>query len=285
VDFATAFNGSIDWTYINGPAWQLDPWSQWVKARPGRNLSYAIAMFPQNIGGSLASCAAGQYDAHYRTLASNLASRGLLSAYLRPGWEMDGNWYPWSAPAGSGKEASFAGCFRRVVQVMRQAQPANQWKFVFNPTDIAWPNATYLEALWPGEAYVDVVGVDSYDQSWWPNTYPYPSTCDAACRLQRQKTAWSHRVSRLNTLRDFAIKHGRKPMGFPEWGLVNRKESGAGGLDNPYYIQKMYEFITDPANNVVMHAYFDVNAEADWRLSSFPQAGALFRQLFGAGSD
>jgi hypothetical protein len=196
---------------------------------------------------------------------------------------MDGNWYPWGAPSGSGKEASFAGCFRRVVQVMRQAQPANQWKFVFNPTDIAWPNATYLEALWPGNAYVDVVGVDSYDQSWWPNTYPYPSTCDAACRLQRQQTAWSHRVSRLNTLRDFAAKHG-KPMGFGEWGLVNwlsgSGNEGHGGLDNPYYIQKMYEFITNPANNVVMHSYFNVKtAQQDHRLSAYPNAAARFKQF------
>ena len=83
---------------------------------------------------------------------------------------------------GSGKEAAFAGCFRRIVQVMRGAQPANQWKFVFN-TATNWRSRAYLDAIWPGDAYVDVVALDLYDQSWAANTYPYPSRCDAACRL------------------------------------------------------------------------------------------------------
>jgi hypothetical protein len=263
-----------------------------VKAKSGRNLSYAVGLFPS--GGSLASCAAGQYDLHWRNLANNLAYHGLRSAYLRLGWEMDGGWYAWNAKAGSGKEASFAGCFRRIVQVMRQAQPTNQWKFVFNPTVDTWPSRAYLESLWPGDAYVDVVGVDIYDQCWVNNTYPYPSTCDAACRLTRQQTAWRFFASRLDILRDFAIAHG-KPMAFPEWGVMARSD-GHGGGDNPYFIQKMHDFIVDPANNVVFHSYFNISSGKrgfDSRLTDsavadnptgatrLPKSAALFKQLFG----
>jgi beta-mannanase len=92
-------------------------------------------------------------------------------AYLRLGWEMDGTWFNWNAAPGSGREASYAGCFRRIVQVMRQAQPANQWKFVLNPT-VGWYSKSYLDAIWPGDAYVDVVALDLYDQSWKPNARP-----------------------------------------------------------------------------------------------------------------
>jgi hypothetical protein len=280
----------------------LGPWSQWVKAKPGRNLSYAIAILPKeakDAGGSLASCAAGQYDVHWRNLANNLAYYGLRSAYLRLGWEMDGNWQAWRANAGSGREASFAGCFRRVVQVMRQTQPTNQWKFVFNPTVDTWPNRAYLESVWPGDAYVDVVGIDCYDMSWVPNSYPYPSTCDAACRLTRQQTAWNGlHAPRLNILRDFANAHG-KPLAFPEWGATI-KSDGHGGGDNPYYIQKMHEFIANPANNVLFHSYFNLSAWSqvgmDHRITQatvydnpsgptqMPNAAARYRQLFGPGT-
>jgi hypothetical protein len=294
VDIATAYQARATWDDIDGASWQLSPWSQWVKARSGRNLSLGIGLLPPS-GASLASCAAGQYDVYWRNLANNLAYYGLHWAYLRLGWEMDGGWYAWGAPPGSGKEASFAGCFRRVVQVMRQAQPANQWKFVFNPTVDTWRTTTYLNAIWPGDAYVDVVGVDIYDQSWATNTYPYPSTCDAACRLTRQQTAWNGYSYWLNILRNFALSHG-KPLAFPEWGVITRSD-GHGGGDNPYFVQKMQEFIFNPANYVAFHAYFNItNTKVDSRLTystaydnptgstRFPNSAARFKQLFGAAS-
>jgi hypothetical protein len=293
-DIASAV-ASGTWENISGAAWQLGPWSQWVKAKQGRNLLLGVGLFPG--GGSLASCAAGQYDYYYRKLANNLAYYGLHWAYLRLGWEMDGKWYPWSAPAGSGKEASFAACFRRVVQVMRQAQPANQWKFVFNPTIDTWRSTSYLETVWPGDSYVHVVAADMYDKSWLADTYPYPSTCDAACRLARQQKVWSTIYApRLGALRNFAIAHG-KPLGFAEWGVIIAAD-GHGGGDNPYFIDRMYEFIANPANNVAFHTYFGI---ASWTSRGFdtrvtastayddpqgstrmPSAAGRFKQRFGS---
>ena len=291
VDFAAAFEANDSWDNISGPAWQLGPWAQWVRAQTGRNLSLAVPLLPVS-GATLDACSSGQYDTYFANLANNLAYYGLHWAYLRLGWEMDGGWYAWGAPAGSGKEASYAGCFRRVVQVMRQAQPANQWKFVWNPTT-AWWNASYLDTVWPGDAYVDVVAIDLYDQSWVAGTYPYPTTCDATCRLSAQQTAWNDYSWKLNTLHSFAVAHG-KPMGIPEWGVAIRPD-GHGGGDNPYFVQKMSDFIHDPANNVVFHSYFDVSAgDIDARLTDsvtgdspggatrFPNAAALYKQLFAA---
>jgi hypothetical protein len=293
VTIASAYEAQQTWSYIDGEDWQLSPWAQWVRAKSGRNLSLGVPLLPDS-GGSLASCAAGQYDVYWRNLANKLAYYGLHWAYLRLGWEMNGDWFTWGAPNGSGKEASYAGCFRRVVQVMRQAQPANQWKFVWNPGHDGWNTATYYQKVWPGDGYVDVVGVNIYDQSWATNTYPYPSTCDASCRLSRQQNAWNNYfVPQLNTLRNFAAAHG-KPMAFPEWGLIIRSD-GHGGGDNPYFIQKMYEFIADPATNTVFHTYFDTSRTShDSRVgpstaqdnpsgsTRMPNGAARFRQLFGS---
>jgi hypothetical protein len=288
VQLAEAFEARDTWDNIDGAAWQLAPWSQWVRAKSGRNLILSVPMLPGSGGVSLASCAAGQYDPYWRNLANDLAYYGLHWAYLRLGWEMDGNWYAWGAPQGSGLEASFAGCFRRIVSTMRATQPGSQWKFVWNPT-ATWTDPAWLNAAWPGDAYVDLVGIDLYDQSWVPNTYPYPSTCDSACRLARQQTAWNTHAWYLQTMRNFALAHA-KPFAIPEWGVVARAD-GHGGGDNPYYIQKMYEFISDPGNYVQFSVLFDVKApEANYHLSgldaptAFPQGAAKFRQLFGAAS-
>jgi hypothetical protein len=283
VTVAAAFEAMGSWSDIGGASWQLGPWSQWVKAQAGRNLALAVPMLPSS-GGSLASCSTGQYDATWKTLANNLVAYGLTGAYLRLGWEMDGTWYPWKAAPGSGNEGNFAGCFRHIVQVMRAAQPSAQWKFVLNPTT-GWHSTTYLDAVWPGDAYVDVVAIDLYDQSWAANTYPYPSTCDSTCRLTHQQNAWNDYSWQLNTIRNYAVAHN-KTMALAEWGTANRSD-GHGGGDNPYYIQQMHDFMANSANRVVFQAYFDVNASdgahelspADGQ-TAFPSSASLFRQIF-----
>jgi hypothetical protein len=304
---AEAFEASDRWDNVDGAGWQLAPWAQWVRAQHGRNLILSVPMLAGgwDLAGadgaagtaddhSLKKCGAGQYDVYWANLANELAYYGLHWAYLRLGWEPDGGWYAWRAQQGQGNEANYASCFRRIVQVMRQTQPANQWKFVLNPTN-AWWDKSYLDAIWPGNEYVDIVGIDLYDQSWAANTYPYPSTCDAACRLARQQNAWNQHAWYLATIRDFAIAHG-KPMAIPEWGVAIRPD-GHGGGDNPYFVQKMHEFVMNPNNYVAFHSYFNVSAsDINARLTnsvtgdvpsgptSFPESAKVFRQLFGAGS-
>ena len=281
------------WSRWENDTARLSTWSQWEKAKAGREVMFAVAPFPKDGVSNLDACVAGQYDARHKTLANNLASYGLLSAYLRIGWEMNGDWYPWGTKS-NGKEAVFAACFRRMVTTMRAAQPTNKWKFVWNPTNNV--SLTRLNNLWPGDSYVDVVGIDAYDQAWITNGYPYPSTCDAACRLTRQQNVWNWMVGTLNTIRSFAGVHG-KPLAFPEWGVWHHTH-GHAGEDNPYFIQKMHEFIFDPANNVVFHSYLNTrpkDGKYDCLLTDssgsdlpgptrLPKSAGRFKELFGLGS-
>ncbi len=74
--------------------------------------------------------------------------------------------------------------------------------------------------FYPGDEFVDYVGVDVYDLSWADNTYPYPEDCSADCRLKRQKAAWQNIFSSkfgLAFWSGFAAEHG-KPLSLPEWG-------------------------------------------------------------------
>ena len=140
--------------------------------------------------------------------------------------------------------------------------------------------------FYPGDEYVDYVGVDVYDISWADGTYPYPDGCSDACRRERQQAAWDSTYNSrfgLAFWTQFAADHG-KPLTLPEWGLWDRtRTDGHGGVDNPYFIERMHEFIDDPANNVAYQAYFefDVGGNGNHRLTSMTDSGRTFRNLFG----
>ncbi len=74
------------------------------------------------------------------------------------------------------------------------------------------------------------------------------------------------------------------------WGVSDRPDHH-GGLDNPAFVENMHAFITDPANHVAWHCYFDVQApDGKHQLSpgkkgdekiEFPEAAGRFKELFG----
>lgn len=308
-DLALAFSARANWSDIAGPSWQLPAWGRWVSAKPGRRLVYSVSMLPGEVNGagpdnqlgtaddvSLQKCADGAYDATWRTLANNMVANGLGNTIFRLGWEWDGDWFAWSA---RGKEAQFAGCFRIVVTTMRSAQPSAGFKFDWNPTDdIFWWSRDKIDAAWPGDAYVDYIGVDAYDASWVAGSYPYPSTCDASCRVAHQVTAWNDLAQGMYLMRDYAVAHN-KALSIPEWGVWGRAD-GHGGGDNPVYIQKMHDFMLDSANRVAYQVYFDVNwTDGGHQISDltgdgggstvghayqtvFPTSAAKYRTLFGS---
>ena len=71
----------------------------------------------------------------------------------------------WAATTPSA-EASFAAYFQQIVTAMRSV-PGEQFRFVWNPDAGAFTQSGYsVAAAYPGNAYVDVIGLDAYDQSW-----------------------------------------------------------------------------------------------------------------------
>ncbi|WP_233585207.1 glycosyl hydrolase [Corallococcus sp. CA054B] len=153
--------------------------------KPGRRFNYSVAMFPSGQG-TLASCAAGAYDPRFKNLASNLVAYELQGTIIRLGREFSGSWMPWYS--GNGQQANFAACFRRIVTAMRTQQPNAGFEFDWNPNyDIS---AADLSATYPGDAYVDYIGLDMYDQGW-NGAYPIPAGCTGSCALTRWQSVWN----------------------------------------------------------------------------------------------
>jgi hypothetical protein len=297
VDLAEAFEPSATWEDVEGRSWQLGAWSTWVHARAGRRLLLTVPMLPGSWDGSgptsgagageavsLEAGAAGAYDAYFAALARNLVAYGLGNTIVRLGHEFNGGWYTWRA---QGKEAAFAGYWRHVVTAMR-AVPGHALQFSWNPT-LGW-SATRTDLTWPGDAYVDTVGVDVYDQSWAAGTYPIPADASADEVRRRRALVWSQILDGSYGLRywqRFAVAHNKK-LSIPEWGVTNRPD-GHGGGDNPDFISNMWQFIQNPTNKVQFHAYFDYMArDGGHQLSPyegfttpFPAASATFKRLFG----
>jgi hypothetical protein len=223
--------GNLNWMFGQG-------WSH-----TGYTLSLGVPIIPNdssgNPVGTLAQGATGAYNSHYVSLAQTLVAAGESNAYLRLGWEFDGSWYAWNAQTPA-DEASYAAYFQQIVTSMRSV-PGQHFRFVWSPDAAAFTTPGYNVALaYPGNAYVNVIGLDAYDQSW-----VYPLT---------PGNAWSQTyLPELTAAHRFA-EYVNKPIALTEWGVVN----GSNGLgDDPYYVNNLIAWMEDPGNNVVFESYFD----------------------------
>lgn len=271
MDYAVDFLASYSWTPIEGPNWALDPWKDSIYKD---KLILSVPMLPDS-GATLAEGASGAYDSHFAALAAKLVNKGMPNTILRIGWEMNGSWYTWAA---AGKQADFVSYYKKIVTAMRSV-PGQKFKFVWNPNI----GSSYdLNTVYPGDSYVDFIGIDYYDQSWAGDTYPIPSGATAAEKLTRWMNAWNDNLTRpygLNWFVSFAQQHN-KPLVIPEWGVAIRSD-GHGGGDNPYFIQWMQDWIS--SHNVAWHCYFDYNASDGNHLLSHPDlvdSGNKFKQLW-----
>jgi hypothetical protein len=239
VRYAADFITADSWRTIEKPV-GLKRWSYPnSKSHPFR-IVYGVPIIPYT-GGSLADGASGAYNIHFRRLARALRTAGQGDATLRLGWEFSGGWYPWSVRTDDDARV-FARYWRQIVKTMRAVSPKLQ--FDWNPAH-GW-RPFNIDLAYPGNAYVDTIGMDVYDQGWQSNY------TDAVAR-------WADTVNGEGGLawqRDFASAKG-KPISFPEWGLAWR-EDGHGGGDNPYFVEQMHDWIV--SNNVAYHVYFDFDA-------------------------
>ena len=216
---------------------------------------------------TLAAGAAGDYDSHWVSFGNVLKDNGAANLILRLGHEFNGKFYPWSAV---GKEANFVTYWRRIVDILR-AVPGQ--KFLFEWCPLGGVANTDPALCYPGNDYVDYIGLDQYDVISVP---------DGTTPGQR----WTKMVNNKYSLqwhKDFAARHG-KPMTFPEWGVSTRKNDSLGGGDNPYFITKMMEWFSN--SPTLYAAYFEYNTPTNnHRLMpvngtmEFPKASVEYRRI------
>ena len=249
------FLASDSWSSIDSASWFASQWSG-----SGAQLVLSVPMLPAS-GATLSQGAAGAYNSYFKTLAQQLLAAGDGNAILRLGWEMNGNWYAWSIQNGA---ANYAAYWRQIVNTMRAVSP--NFKFDFCPNDgSSYVNGVALnpESAYPGDAYVDYVGLDVYDESWVSGWTTFTNR-------------WNGYLTQpygLNWQRTFAAAHG-KQVSFPEWGLWPSASNGGG--DAPSFVQSMYTWMSQ--SNLAYQMYFDASTSV---MASYPSAQSTYKQLFG----
>jgi hypothetical protein len=267
-EIATDFLPSDDgWSGMDGAGGSLS-WLTSAWAGKGYTLSIGVPIIPANSGGNLATGATGAYNSYFVTLAQTLVAGGEGNAYLRLGWEFDGNWFPsWDAQTPSA-EAEFAAYFDQIVTAMRSV-PGEAFQFVWNPDVGAFTEQGYNVALaYPGNAYVNVIGVDAYDESWYTPQTP--------------ANAWNETTQpALTAARSFAAAQG-KPIAICEWGIAFLS-NGHGLGDDPLYVNNFAAWMKNPANDVLYESYFNYDGTSDSILDggSTPNSLAAFKADFG----
>jgi beta-mannanase len=252
-----------------------DGWDSWLKANPAHQAVVGIDLIPQSVSNNNnpltweQACAAGSYNEHATALAENLVSYGAGSIVIRLGIEANGSWEADYVGSTATEMHDWAKCYDNEVATMR-AVPGAHFLFVWNPnvctTDLP------LDAWYPGNSSVDIIGIDAYDQ-------------DCSTRKTVSQEGWAAystdsasnpkndpNFPSLDNIEAFATANG-KPLSFPEWGI------NSATSDDAQYVTDMAQFFNN--DKFSFESYFDTNGDGIAPLgSAIPNATAAYSQAF-----
>lgn len=189
----------------------------------------------------------GRYDAYIRRIAREIASLH-CPLVLRLDHEPNGTWYPWAigTPRMHNTAAQYVAMWRHVWKIFHRQHVHNViWNW--SPNFLLTPNNYNLATLYPGNRYVDLVGIDGY-------------------LLGAKNTPSSVFDLTLHALRTVAP---HKPWFVAETGVGPSKRK-------PRLLRQLLAFI---ANNprLIGLVYLNQKARADWRFDATAQDLRSFR--------
>jgi hypothetical protein len=125
-------------------------WEPWAGLRKGENQpTYALRKI-----------AGGRHDAYLTRFATAVRDQSWTIG-IRLAHEMNGNWYPWSEKRSGNRAGDYVRAWRHVHDLFRKVGATNViW--IWSPNIIRPLPSVQLEPLYPGDAYVDWVGIVGY---------------------------------------------------------------------------------------------------------------------------
>jgi beta-mannanase len=195
----------------------------------------------------------GKYDKYIIEFAGRI-KKIEQTVFLRFAHEMNGNWYPWSGTK-IGKD-KYIKIYRYIKDMFDRKGALNvKWVFSINWEDVPKEN-NYFLSYYPGDKYVDYVGIDGYN---WGDS-----------------KKWSKWMSFNDIFGDrYAeiVKKIKKPVIVSEFGSTSK------GGNKALWIK---EAISDIKRMKRIRAFilFNIDKETDWRFPINRESGReLRRQL------
>jgi hypothetical protein len=154
---------------------------------------------------------------------------------VRLGWEFNGD-MDWRGT----DPDTWIACYRHAATAIRATDPDVLLDWTINghgtPSSVCGGRSTNC---YPGDAYVDIVGIDNYDH------FPAVRTVADFDRVAAQPDG-------LDWLFAFAQAHG-KPFSVGEWGVVPGATDGRG---DPEFVRWMHDWFARHAPSLAYEAYF-----------------------------
>ncbi|GGN19007.1 hypothetical protein FHR83_003997 [Actinoplanes campanulatus] len=195
--------------------------------------------FKQGLG----DIAAGRFDEYLTEFATAVRTLNVPIA-LTVAHEMNGHWYPWGTRKNQPRD--FVNAWRHIHQIFERAGATNViW--TWTPNVVNYLPGVALKPYWPGDRYVDWVGVDGYFTQ---------SGVKHFTELFRPT---------LNEIKRFTAK----PV------LIVETGSEPGSMR----ATAVKELLTEVAKSkeIIGFVYFNARGSGDWVLDNDPKALRVFR--------
>ncbi len=202
--------------------------------------------------GTLDAIAGGKYEAYVRSffLAAKAWGKPL---FLRFAHEMNGNWYPWDGEHNGGAAGAekYKNAWHYIYNVRKSTGAENVF-LVWCPNNASLPGDPWNDfaVYYPGDQYVDWVGLDGYNWGY----SGWQSFDEIFSGAYRQLTALTAR-----------------PL------MIGEFASAEQGGDKAAWIAEALNKIDSTYTGVKLFCWFNIDKERDWRLGSSDSAEAAFR--------
>ncbi len=196
-----------------------------------------------------------------------------VPVFLRFAWEMNGDWYDWSGARNGASHAAasdYVQAWRRVHDIFTR-EGADNAIWVWAPNYVSIPNTRDdgPEAAWndfrnyyPGDRYVDWVGIDAYNAGSW--------------------ASWDELLAPDDLPRIYHHFAGRKPIMISETASQEAAEANDAptGVSKAAWIADVRRRLPAGYPEIRAFLWFHLRGEdRDFRVDSSGDALAAFREL------
>jgi len=199
---------------------------------------------------ALSTITAGKYDTMIRNWANQIKAFG-SPVWLRFAHEMNSDWYPWAEGVNGNAPGSYVAAYRHVHAVFANAGVTNV-KWVWNPNVVMDGIGSSLTSLYPGDAYVDMVGIDGYN--WGAST--------SWGTWQTPASVFGQTMTQVRAITKKGI-------------VIGETSSTEAGGNKATWIKDYFSWMK--ANtDIKAFIWFNISKETDWRIESSSAAQAAF---------
>ena len=198
---------------------------------------------------ALARILSGEADAYITEWAKGVRQLGYPIA-IRFAQQMNGSWFPWAETANGNRSGEYVATWKHVRNIFKAVGVTNAiW--VWSP-NISYSGSAPLAGLYPGDEYVDWIGLDGYNGG---SELPWGGWLSAEQIF----------LPTIQEVRSFT----QKPL------MLTEVASSEAGGNKAEWISAFFRML-EQHREIQGFVWVEANREADWRIVSSPAAKAAF---------